>query len=127
MSLHDKPESKVIIEAFAKHLPPVGSSAPTTDAKRKGKGKGKADPVKVAATTPAKPATSEATTSEDRGPRFDKLDKDHKGKLTLAEYTSRQSDAAAAKERFEKFDANKDGTLTREEFVTQGGKHPNAR
>ena len=38
-----------------------------------------------------------------------------------------QSAAAAAKARFEKFDANKDGFVTREEFITQGGKHPNAK
>ncbi len=127
VSLHDKPESKAIIEGFAKYLPPVGSSAPSGDAKGKGKSKGKAASANAAASTPAKPAAAEASTSEDRGPRFDKLDKEHKGKLTLAEYTSRQSDAAAAKERFEKFDANKDGIMTREEFVTQGGKHPNAK
>ena len=124
VSLHDKPESKAIIEAFAKHLPSVGSSAPG-ETKAKGKGKGAA--AKTTSTTPAKPATAGANTSEDRGPRFDKLDKEHKGKLTLEEYIARQSDAAAAKERFEKFDANKDGVVTREEFVTQGGRHPDAK
>ena len=117
VSLHDKPGSKAIIEAFAKHLPPVGSSAPGADAK----GKGKAADAK-----PAKPANDAATT-EDRGPRFDKLDKDRKGRLTLEEYISRQPDAAAAKERFGRFDANKDGVMTRGEFVTQGGRHPNAK
>ena len=116
VSLHDKPESKAIIAAFAKHLPPVGSSAPSGDAKGMGKGK-------TAAATPAKPA---APADEERGPRFDRL-YPAKTKLTLDEYLAKQSDAAAAKERFEKFDANKDGVITREEFVTQGGKHPDAK
>ena len=126
MSLHDKPESKAIIEALSKYLPPVVSEVSTTT-KGKPKKKAKAAAAKPEAITPAKPATTTASATEDRGPRFDKLDKDHKGKLTLEEYVSRQTDAEAAKERFEKFDANNDGFLTHEEFVTQGGKHPNAK
>jgi len=131
VSLHDKPENKAIIEALAKYLPPVGSSAPSDASKSKGKGKAKAKAkaveAKPTAAPPATPGTSGASANDKRGPRFDKLDKDHKGKLTLEEYTSRQSDTAAAKARFETFDANKDGSISREEFVTQGGKHPQAK
>jgi len=54
------------------YLPPVGSAAPSGDAKGKGKGK-------AAETKPAKPAAAE---TEERGPRFDKLDKDKHGKRT---------------------------------------------
>ena len=49
------------------------------------------------------------------------------GELTLDEYLAQQSDAEAAKERFGKLDANKDGFVTREEFITAGGKNPNAK
>ena len=118
VSLFDRPESKAIIEGFAKHLPPVGSSAPNPGGKGSGKG-GKT------ATTPAKPSAT-APAKEERGARFDRL-YTGRTKLTLEEYLAKQSDAVAAKERFEKFDANKDGFVTREEFISAGGKNPNAK
>ena len=123
VSLHDKPESKAIIAALSKFLPPTIAEVPTANGKPNKKGKAAA--AKSAAAAPAKPTTT-ASTTEDRGPRFDRL-YPGKTKLTLEEYLAKQSDAAAAKERFEKFDANHDGSITREEFVTQGGKHPNAK
>ena len=68
-----------------------------------------------------KPITSALNPEEqERAVKFSRLDKDQHGKLTLAEYQSRQSDPAAAKERFEKYDADKDGFLTREEYVHRG-------
>jgi hypothetical protein len=65
VSLADKPEHKEMLETLAKHLPPVGSNLDPA-AKPKGKGKVKAN---------AAPATSTA----ERGARFDMLDKDKAG------------------------------------------------
>ena len=111
VSVHDKPEHKAAIESLSKHLPPVVSDPPAPKAK-----KGKA-----AAPAPAAKTTS-ADAPEDRAAKFTRLDTAKAGKLTRAEYTSRQSDAEAAGVRFDKWDANKDGFLTRDEFLTQGGK-----
>jgi hypothetical protein len=107
VSLASKPEHKELLESLAKHLPAVGSDAkPKSAAPKKGK---------------AKSAPSPATASyDDRGERFDKLDKDKAGKLTREYYTTHQSDAAAAAERFTKWDTDKDGLLSREEYLKQG-------
>jgi len=104
VSLADRPEHKDLLESLAKHLPPVGSDF-NPAAKAKGKGK-----------APAKPAPA----ADDRGNRFDKLDKDKVGKLTREYYTTHQSDAAAAGERFTKWDTDKDGLLSRDEYLKQG-------
>jgi hypothetical protein len=93
-----------LLETLAKHLSPVGSDF-NPAAKAKGKGK-----------APAKPAPA----ADDRGNRFDKLDKDKVGKLTREYYTTHQSDAAAAGERFTKWDTDKDGLLSRDEYLKQG-------
>jgi len=114
VSLADKPESKAILEALAKNLPPVGSSA--IDGAKKGK-KGKE--------MPSKPGT--APSGEERGPKFDKLDENKAGKLSREFYTTHQSDAKAAGDRFDRWDADKDGSLSRAEYVTQGGKNPAAK
>ncbi len=112
VSLHDRPEHAALIAGFAKLLPPVPSSA--GDGGKKSKAGGK-------------PAAKNSTPDdEERGARFDRL-YSGKTKLTLDEYLAKQSDAEAAKERFGKFDANKDGFVTREEFITAGGKNPNAK
>lgn len=114
VSLHDKPENQSIIEALSKHLPPVGSSAVSGDRKLSptiGKG------------APANAAGA----NEDRGAKFDRINKAKAPGLTRDVYFSSQSDKAAAAKRFEQFDANKDGILSREEFITAGGKHPNAK
>ena len=112
VSVHDKPENKAVLEALAKHLPAVGSA--TSDAPKQPK-------------PAAKPPAPNAPTDEDRGARFDRL-YPGKTKLTLAEYLAGQgADKDAAKERFTKFDANKDGFVSREEFITGGGKNPNAK
>lgn len=110
VSLHDKPENKAIIEALSKALPPVVTAI--------------ANQLKAKQNANAKPASGAAT--EDRGARFDRL-YPGKTRVTLEEYLAKQSDAEAAKERFKKFDANHDGFVTREEFVTAGGKNPNAK
>jgi arylsulfatase A-like enzyme len=110
VSLHDKPEHKAVIESLSKFLPPVASVAPA-----KSKPKAKAAAKKSAAA------------NEDRGARFDRL-YPGKTKLTLEEYLAGQNgDKDVAKERFKKFDANHDGFVTRDEFITGGGKHPNAK
>jgi arylsulfatase A-like enzyme len=105
VSRHARPEHTALIASFAKHLPPVGSSA---------------IPAK-------KSAPKSASAGEDRGARFDRL---HPGKatLTLAEYLAGQGgDAAVARERFAKFDADKDGLVSRAEFVAGGSKKPSAK
>jgi hypothetical protein len=114
VSLADKPEHKALVESFAKYLPPVGSSA--SDGGKKPKGSGKPKPA----------VKSAAPADEDRGARFDRL-YPGKTKLTPDEYLAKQSDKEAAKERFKKFDADKDGFVSREEFITGGGKNPNAK
>ena len=78
-------------------------------------------PKPDASATPPKP---EDPALAERATKFDRLDKDKRGKLTLDEYVSRQSDPEAAKKRFEKFDVNKDGIVTREEYINNGAKKP---
>ncbi len=112
VSLHDQPEHAELIARLAKLLPPVPASAGDGGKKPKAGGK------------PA--AKNSAPADEERGARYDRL-YSGKAKLTLDEYLAQQSDAEAAKERFGKFDANKDGFVTREEFITAGGKNPNAK
>ena len=122
VSLHDNPEHKSLLETLAKNLPPILTEP--APAKASSKKRGRAGAERPAA-APAEPATTSAV--DERGPRFDRLDADTAGTLTRAFYTSHQSDAKAAGERFDKWDANHDGVLSREEFVTQGGKYPNAK
>jgi arylsulfatase A len=69
--------------------------------------------------SPLAPADAELA---ERARKFDRIDKDHKGKLTREEYMSRQSDPEAASKRFDKFDVNRDGFVTREEYIANGGK-----
>ena len=117
VSLHNRPENKAIIEALAKHLPPIVTEMPEKKNKSESKKKKKA---KAAA------AATAASDSDDRGAKFDRIDKEKTGKLTREYYITHQSDAKAAGERFDKWDTNKDGFLSREEFITQGGQHPKA-
>jgi arylsulfatase A-like enzyme len=124
VSLHDKPENKAIIESLSKHLPPVVTEV--AEKKKKGQTKKEMKAKEAAANSPAT-SPAAADTSEDRGPRFDKLDREKTGKLTREYYITHQSDPKAAAERFDKWDTNHDGILTREEFVTQGGRHPDAK
>ncbi|MEO6752586.1 MAG: EF-hand domain-containing protein, partial [Chthoniobacteraceae bacterium] len=67
------------------------------------------------------PAPADAASAE-RTAKFDHLDTDRHGTLTLEEYKSRQSDPEAAAKRFEKFDVNKDDVVTREEYIQNGAK-----
>ncbi len=69
----------------------------------------------------APPAPADVISAE-RAAKFDHLDKDKHGKLTLEEYKTRQSDPDAAAKRFEKFDVNKDGIVTREEYIQNGAE-----
>ena len=111
VSLANKPEHKELLETLAKHLPPVASDAIPEGA----------EPVKSKKKNkdmPEAPTTTAGT--EDRGARFDKLDKDKLGKITRDYYTTHQSDAAAAAERFTNWDTDKDGSLSRDEYIKQG-------
>ena len=125
VSLASKPENKTVIEALAKHLPPV-VAAP--DAKPKGKkGKSAAPAAPAAPDTGtsipamANPGTSLTSDANERAAKFDKLDKQKAGKITREYYTTHQSDAEAAGKRFDKFDTDHDGLLTRDEFIANGG------
>ncbi|MBX7211673.1 MAG: sulfatase-like hydrolase/transferase [Verrucomicrobiaceae bacterium] len=120
VSLADKPEHKELIASLAKNLPPVVEKIDSEPTKGKTKKKSKKPEAKPETTT-------KTTDTEERGPKFDRLDKDKAGKITREYYTTHQSDAEAAAKRFELWDANKDGFLSREEYVTQGGKHPQAK
>ena len=127
ISLADKPEHKSLIETLAKNLPPVVEKMPAVVAKSKvGGKKGKKalknqapEEPKVTPAPPPKPAPAE---NDDRGARFDRLDKEKTGKLSREYYTTHQSDAKAAGERFDKWDTDKDGFLSRDEYVKQGHK-----
>jgi arylsulfatase A len=74
------------------------------------------------AANPPKPLAPFDEELAERGRKFDRIDKEHKGKLTREEYTSRQSDPEAVSKRFDKFDVNRDGFVTREEYIANGGK-----
>lgn len=79
--------------------------------------------IKPATTaTVAAPAPTKA--NQDRPAMFDRRDKNHDGKLSLAEFLDGQPDPAEAPKRFPNFDTNKDGFLSLEEFVNSGGKGP---
>lgn len=109
VSLASRPEHKALLESLAKHLPPVGSAAIEPQSSQ-GK-KQKSEQPK---------ATSSAGETDDRGARFDRLDREGTGKISRESYISRQSDSTAAAERFAKWDADKDGSLSRAEFVSMG-------
>lgn len=113
VSLASNPEHKALLESFAKHLPPVGSSASNASVPKGKKTR-----------TNSKDSAGNAATSieEDRSVRFDAIDKEKTGKISREAYLASQSNAQAATDRFEKWDTNKDGFLSREEFITMGKK-----
>ena len=100
-NLAELPEHAELILNLKNHLPETGSdAAPAVKAK------------------PTKP--SNATTSEPRDQRFDRL-YPGKAKLSLQDYLAGQSgDVATSTERFAKMDQDKDGILTRKEFISSG-------
>ena len=108
VSLADHPEHKALLESLVKHLPPVGSAAIAQKSPKSNK--------------PTTVESKASADSDDRGARFDKLDKQKTGKLTREYYTTHQSDAVAAGARFDKWDTDKDGFLSREEFTSQARK-----
>ena len=57
-----------------------------------------------------------ARVASERAAKFDALDTDKDGKLTLAEFSGARKTAEAAK-WFERRDADHDGFLSREEFL----------
>ena len=125
VSLADLPEHKALIEYLAKNLPPVLEMKDPVVAKSKKDGKKGKKALKgaAAAKEEPKPAPASATADgDDRGARFDKLDKEKAGKLSREYYTTHQSDPKAAGERFDKWDTDKDGFLSRDEYVKQGHK-----
>lgn len=60
----------------------------------------------------------------ERARKFDRLDKERRGKVTRDEYMSRQSDPEGAAKRFDKYDVDRDGFVTREEYIYNGAKKP---
>jgi arylsulfatase A len=93
-----------------------------------GDGTGKhADKPKKEKKPTSKDATSteppaETSAGDDRGAKFDKLDKGKTGKVTREQYLAKQSDAEKGGKRFDKIDTNKDSVLTREEFTATPGQ-----
>lgn len=107
-----------------------GEGSGRGDKTKKAKTKLKADELATPETKPAPKTTEQQSldvAAAERAAKFNKLDKQKAGKLTRAEYISRQSDAEAATARFEKWDANHDGFLSRDEFITQSGKKPQSQ
>ena len=100
---------------------------------------GEAKPESASATKPATPESKSATTSTpsplapvdgtfaERAAKFDRLDTEKHGKLSLEEYKSRQSDPEAAEKRFKKFDVDRDGFVTRDEYIQNGAKKLKAK
>ena len=76
----------------------------------------------AAATTPTAPNAPAKKIAPDRAAAFARLDTNHDGVLTLAEYVAGLKGAENLEQRFKNFDKNGDGKLTREEFVTPSGK-----
>lgn len=111
-----------------------GSGRHSDKSKKAGKKLDKKDAVKNAGvpesapatkpetTTTAKPQAASDDTLAERSAKFDRLDTERHGRLTLEEYKSRQSDPEAAEKRFKKFDADRDGFVTRDEYLNNGAK-----
>ena len=96
--------------------------------KAEGDGRGdKAKKEKRKSNEPETKPASKTTEADDRGARFDKLDKQRAVKITREYYTTHQSDAEAAGKRFDKFDTDHDGLLTRDEFIANGGEKKKAQ
>jgi hypothetical protein len=72
--------------------------------------------------TPTPTPVPETPPADDRGAKFDKLDKGKTGKVTREQYLAKQSDAEKGAKRFDKLDTNKDGALSRDEFTTAPDK-----
>lgn len=109
LNLASLPEHSKLLDLLAKHIPNTVNSTVT------------GEPLDSnVAQEPGK--ASKGSTSDERSNRFEKLDRSKTGRISLAEYTSQQSDANAAMIRFNKWDTNQDGYLSREEFIAQGKK-----
>ena len=68
------------------------------------------------------PQSSAKKTAPDRAAAFARMDTNHDGVLTLAEYVAGIHSAPNLAQRFKNFDKNGDGHLNREEFVPPSGK-----
>jgi iduronate 2-sulfatase len=76
---------------------------------------------------PAADAKQAAKPKQTRTELFTRKDKNGDGKLSREEFLASQPDPEEAPKRFVAFDTDKDGNLTKNEFVTQGGKNPDAK
>ena len=104
---NDPAESKNLAAAYPEVVKRLSASLPP--------------PIKTPPPKASSPRISTAST--DRSALFDRRDKNHDGKLSFEEFSSKQADAVLMKSRFEGWDTNKDGVLSREEFITMGGNH----
>ncbi|MEN9633254.1 MAG: Arylsulfatase [Verrucomicrobiota bacterium] len=73
--------------------------------------------VPIVAGPIAAPATPAQKAPLDRAAAFARIDANHDGVLTLAEYLAAQAGGANLEARFKKFDKNGDGKISREEFL----------
>lgn len=74
----------------------------------------------LASTRAVEAPTPPAATPDDRGSKFDSIDKEKAGKLSREQYIKSQKVAEEAVIRFEKWDTDKDGFLTRDEYLKVG-------
>jgi hypothetical protein len=101
-------------EVFAQGQTPTGSqSAPQVQT------------LPTVPSTPSAQPPSPAQPPKGKGcaTRFDQMDTDHDGKLTLKEYmTVPHPHLKKPEERFKKWDTNNDGVLSKDELCTKSGK-----
>lgn len=72
------------------------------------------------ATQAVEAAKPPAATPDERGSKFDSIDKEKAGKVTREQYIKSQKVAEEAAIRFDKWDTDKDGFLTRDEYLKTG-------
>jgi len=73
----------------------------------------------AAGTKPSRPK-KQSKPGFDRAALFEKMDKNHDGKLTFDEFIAHQPDPEAAKIRFGLWDSGRKGYLMRDEFINAG-------
>ena len=108
VNLADRPEHQEVLRRLARHLPAVGADAAPPKPRQPAAGK------KAKSATPA---AGKAPADESRAARFARLYPGKEQLTFDEYAAQQGANKAAARQRFDKMDANHDGTLTRAEFV----------